>query len=69
MAAANYGQKWAPGGNTITIIKRRYDEKDHKINKRKICESIINMILCHCVSGHGHITSKVSARHVIPPST
>ena len=44
MAAANYGQKWAPGGNTITIIKRRYDEKDHKSNKRKIYESIINMI-------------------------
>ena len=36
MAAADYGQKWAPGLNTIiTIIKRRYDENDHKSTKRK----------------------------------
>ena len=70
MAAADYGQKWAPGGNTIiTIIKRRYDENDHKSNKRKLCESIMNMILCHCVPGQGHITTKVSTRHVISPST
>ena len=40
-----------------------------KVIKRKLCESIINMILCHCVPGHGHITTKVSTRHVIPPST
>ena len=70
MVAANYGQKWAPGGNTIiTIKKRRYDENDHKSNKRKLCESIMNMILCHCVPGQGHITTKVSTRHVISPST
>ena len=69
MAAADYGQKWPPGGNTIILIERRYDENDIKSDKRKLCESIINMILCHCVPGHGHITTKVSTRHVIPPST
>ena len=70
MAAADYGQKWTPGLNTIiTILKRRYDENDHRDNKRKWWESTINVILCHCVSGHGHITTKVSTRHVLPPST
>ena len=36
MAAADYGQKWAPGLNTIiTIMKMRNGENDHKNNKRK----------------------------------
>ena len=36
MAAADYGQKWPPGGNTIILIERRYDENDHKSGKKEI---------------------------------
>ena len=65
MAAADYGQKWAPGG------KYYHNDKEalRRNHKREWCESIINMVLCHCVSGHDHITTKVSTRHVLPPST